>query len=386
MSKIIKVGVDAGNNALKLWVEGEDPVMVPSTYALHFGNATEQFEQADIPIDELLDNIDVTINSKALKHNNLRYYVGETVLGNQIKGNEFEKLSDKSTDEIPVILTLSALAVEAIKRNPTTDMIKMSFDLSVALPVATITQDKAIAHSKRLMGAHEVVYHHPSGRNVTVEVNVEFCKCIPEGAAAAWGVVFDEKGNLSSRQVETNDKLKTINFSDKLLLHIDIGAGTTEIVVTDGVQYKPRMSEGLNYGTKDTINEIIKRWNKEYPRKSINGISEYNEIYFNSEHPRHIDLLAISKIPLRNLAILLSQAIINKIDDLKDDPYTFIYGGGSIILKSHLEEILKSKDRLTNVVFLGNPMYVNARGLLVFALSPVYDASKDTALATKSGK
>lgn len=386
MGKNLKAGADAGNNALKFWIEGEEPVMVPSTYALHFGDATEQFEQAEIPIDKLLENIDVTINSKALQHNNLRYYVGEMVLGNQIKGNEFEKLSDKSTDEIPVILTLSALAVEAMKRNPTKDKIKMSFDLSVALPVATITQAKAIAHSNRLMGSHEVIFHHPSGRNVTVEVNIDFCKCIPEGAAAAWGVVFDENGNLATRQVEINDELTTINFSDKLILHIDIGAGTTEIVVTDGVQYKPRMSEGLNYGTKETINEIIKRWNKLHPRKSINGISEYNEIYFDTEHPRHLELVDMSKIPLRNLALLMSQAIINKIDDLKDDPYTFIYGGGSIILKSHLEEILKSKDRLTNVIFLSDPLYVNARGLLVFALSPVYGASKDAALATKLEK
>lgn len=387
LSKTLSVGADAGNNGLKMWVVGEEEAaMVPSVYSLNYGDTATQFEQADIPVDKLLENLDVTINSKALHENQLRYYVGEIILKNQIKGIEYEKLSNKSTDQMPVIVTLSALAVEAMKRKPVKDNITMSFDLAVALPLATINQASALVHAERFIGTHEVIYHHPSGRNVTVEIIIEFCKCIPEGAAGAWGVVYDEKGAISSRQVEINDEIQTIGFADKQLLHFDIGAGTSELAVTNGVQYMPRLSEGLTYGTKETINEIIKRWNNDNPRKSINGISEYNEIYYNSEHPRHIALVEISKIPLRNLATQLSMVIINKIDDLKDDPYTFIYGGGSTILKSYLEQILKEKGRLTNVIFMNEPMYVNAKGLLIFALSPLFKSAKEAAAKILVGK
>lgn len=384
MGKTRTASADAGNNALKMMIDGNEPIVVPSTYAYNIGDATEQFEQADIPEDKLLENLDVTISSKALNQNNVRYYVGDMVIQNQIKGNEYEKLSDKSTDEIPVILTLSALAVDAMKREPGKDHIKATYDLALALPVVTITQESARKNSERFMGTHEVIFHHPSGRDVTTEVTIVFCKCIPEGAAGAWGVVYDEKGNISYRDVEINDEVKSINFADKLILHFDIGAGTSEVVVTDGVQYKPRMSEGLGYGTKETINDIIKRWNKKYPRKSINGIAEYNDIYFNTEHPRHTDLREESKLALKNLAIQLGKVLIDKIDDMKDEPYTFIYGGGSIIIKSYLEEILRSKGRLKNVIFLNDPINVNARGLLVFALSPLFAKAKKDYLAIPS--
>ncbi|NKR09516.1 hypothetical protein, partial [Escherichia coli] len=65
---------------------------------------------------------------------------------------------------------------------------------------------------------------------------------------------------------------------------------------------------------------------------------------------------------------------------LKDDPYVFIYGGGAAILKEYLQQILKSKGRLTNATFLNNPMYVNARGLLVYTCSPRYQQQKEKEL------
>lgn len=64
----------------------------------------------------------------------------------------------------------------------------------------------------------------------------------------------------------------------------------------------------------------------------------------------------------------------------------FIYGGGAAILKPYLQPILKSKDRMTNVTFLKDPMFVNARGLLVYTCSPRYEQQKERELGvTASG-
>ena len=106
-------------------------------------------------------------------------------------------------------------------------------------------------------------------------------------------------------------------------------------------------------------------------------MAEFNEIYFDSEHPRHNDLKQESQTGMLQLAQQISSAIINKIDDLKDDPYVFIYGGGAAVLKDHLQKILNTKGRSINVIFLGNPIYVNARGLLVYTCSPRYDQQKE---------
>ncbi|MEK4202045.1 MULTISPECIES: ParM/StbA family protein [unclassified Cytobacillus] len=386
MMTILKAGADAGNNGLKLWVKDTDPITIPTVFSYYMGETTELMDMDDIAASDLLENIDVTINSKALTRNGERYIIGEKVLKDNLTPNELEKKSDKSKDEIPVIVTLSGLAIDAIKKNYGQDNIEVSYDLSVALPVNTITQESAKNNATRFMGTHEIIFHHPSGRNVYVTLKIEYCKCLPEGAAAAWGVVFDENGKVTERKIEIGDKIMKVDFTNKTLLHFDIGAGTTEIVVTEGVKYNPKLSEGLNFGVKSTINEIIKRWNRNNPRKSIDSMAEFNEIYFDPEHPRHNDLVAESKTGLLQLSTQISSSIINKIDDLKDDPFVFIYGGGAAILKPYLQPILKSKDRMTNVTFLKDPMFVNARGLLVYTCSPRYEQQKERELGvTASG-
>lgn len=59
------------------------------------------------------------------------------------------------------------------------------------------------------------------------------------------------KGKTIKRKVETTeDKTTEIDFVDKTILSFDIGAGTTEEVVSHGVSFKHKMSRGLPYGVK----------------------------------------------------------------------------------------------------------------------------------------
>lgn len=380
----IKAGVDAGNNSLKLITEGSKPIIIPTVYTLHLGETTELIEMDDIQNNELEDNLDVTINSKALKQNGVRMIVGQKVLDDRHQATELEKKSDKSKDEIPVIVTLCGLAIDAMKRNQGKDRIKVTYDLALALPIGTITKESAHHNAMRYIGTHEVVYHHPSGRDVVVEIVIEFAKTLPEGASAAWGLVYDESGNLISRKVETNNGIKKITFDEKVLLHFDIGAGTTEIVVSKGVQFNPRLSEGLNFGVKDTILDVIKIWNRNNPRRSVDSLAEFNDIFLNTEHPRHNELREAAQTGLMQLANRIGQEIINKIDDMKDVPHVFIYGGGAAILKEYLSKVLMDKGRIQNVVFVNDPVNVNARGLLVYAMSPRYEQMKSAALAASS--
>jgi plasmid segregation protein ParM len=392
MTKVKKAGGDAGNNALKLWIEGQNteqkgnqPIMIPSTYAIYLGDAISSMDLQDTPINKLEDSIDVTISSPALDEK-MRIIVGQKVIEDQLDAIEMEINSDKSTDEIPVLTTLSGLAIDAMREFPEQNKIEVSYDLSVALPIKTITPDKAEKNSKRFMGTHTVIYHHPSGRDVTVVIKIEFCKCLAEGAAAAWGVVYDENGELIERVIETEVTegkeiiTENVTFEDKSQLHFDIGAGTTEIVVTEGVALQFKLSDGLPYGTKSSILDMIKIWNKNNPRKTIDSIAEFNEIYFNPEHPRHNAVVKATAPVLKSLSVKLSKEIINKIDQMKDDPYVFIYGGGAAILKPYLQTILSNRERDTNVIFLKDPVFVNAKGLLVYTCSPRFDQLKQEAL------
>ncbi|PFK20029.1 ParM/StbA family protein [Bacillus cereus] len=379
---ILKAGADAGNSGLKLNVLGLDPLFIPSIYSHHIGEATNILSDEDISVEELENNIDVTISSPTLKANNLRYIIGQKVIDENIKGIEMEKKSDKSKDDLVLLVTLAGLAITAMKKQPNKDKINVTYDLSVALPVATITPQTAQEFVERYMNHHTVKFHHPSGREVVVNIQIEFCKCLPEGAAGSWGIVYDEKGKTIKRKVEaTEDKTTEIDFVDKTILSFDIGAGTTEEVVSQGVSFKHKMSRGLPYGVKETLLDIIKVWNLNNKQKTIDSIAEFNAIYLDSEHPRHIRLKEASRGALLGLANRIATDIINKIDDMKDDPYVFIYGGGAAIVKESLQQILEQKGRLTNVIFLKDPLFVNARGLLVYTCSPRFEELKEKALA-----
>ncbi|HDX9577644.1 TPA: ParM/StbA family protein [Bacillus pseudomycoides] len=384
---ILKAGADAGNSGLKLMVLGQDPLFIPTIYSHHIGETTGILSDEDVDVTESENHIDVTINSSALKTNGLRYIIGQKVIDENIKGIEMEKKSDKSKDDLVALVTLAGLAVSAIKKQPNKNIINVKYDLSVALPVSTITPKTATQYAERYMGNHMVIFHHPSGREVSVNIQVEFCKCLPEGAAGAWGIVYDEKGKTIKRKVEiSEDKVVETDFVDKTLLSFDIGAGTTEEVVSQGVSFKHKMSKGLPYGVKETLLDIITVWNVNNKQKTIDSIAEFNDIYLDSEHPRHTRLKEASRGALLGLANRIATDIINKIDDMKDDPYVFIYGGGAAIVKESLQQILQQKGRLTNVIFLKDPLFVNARGLLVYTCSPRFEALKEKAMTPAGEK
>ncbi|PEY38333.1 peptide ABC transporter substrate-binding protein [Bacillus cereus] len=381
MSILLKAGADAGNNGLKLMVKGQNPIYIPSIYSLYIGETTGLLDEEDVPISEVENHIDVTINSPSLMLNNVRYIVGQKVINDQLKGTEVEKKSDKSTDELMVLTILSGLAIGAMRHSPKLDHINIRYDLSVALPMQTITQEVAAVNAKRYMGNHKVIFHYPDGREVTINVSIEYCKCLPEGASGTWGIVYDEDGNVLKHKVENEKNTTTeIDFVDKTLLSFDIGAGTTEEVVSFGVNFRPQLSKGLSYGVKETLLQIITRWNRKHPTKTIDSITEFNQIYLNEKHPRHEMLVAESQQAFLGLAARVATDIINKIDDMKDDPYVFIYGGGAVIIKNSLQLILKQKGRLKNVTFVENPLFTNARGLLVYTCSPRYREHKQKEL------
>ena len=114
-------------------VKGQDPIFIPSIYALYIGEPTGLLDEEDVSLSELENHIDVTISSPSLMLNNVRYIVGEKVIQDQLKGTEVEKKSNKSTDELMVITILSGLAVSAMRQSPTSSHINIRYDLSVAL-------------------------------------------------------------------------------------------------------------------------------------------------------------------------------------------------------------------------------------------------------------
>lgn len=382
-----KVGADAGNNGTKLEFQGQPSIYIPSNISYYIGsNLSEDLNDQPFDIEKLHEQLDITVSSPALQMKT-RYIVGEKCITDQLEIIEMEENSEKDKSEIPIITTLAGLGVDIIRSNASKIkedkgefFLKGSYDLACGLPIKNITVSKAKELESKYMGTHTLIFHIREDLVIKVEIVIEFCKCLPEGAAAAWGIVYDEKGKLIKHQITVaNNQIVEVTLENRLLLHFDIGGGTVEEVVTQGVVLQTKLSDGLPYGTKKTIQDAISVWNKHNPRKSIDSMLEFNKIYFNSEHPRHNAVVQFFASPLRGLSVRLSTEFVNRIDRLKDDPIIFIYGGGSALLKEFLLPVLEAKN-IENIIFTKNPMYENAKGLLVYALSTRYQQLKEKTL------
>lgn len=391
MIKVKKAGVDAGNNGTKIAIAGSEYIYIPSNISYHMENSiSDDFSETEFNIDTLHENIDVTIFSPALDTKE-RYVVGEKAFRDQLQIIEMEENSEKDKHDIPVVTTLSGLAIDAIRSNvdkidtnKEEVTIKANYDISVALPIKTITKPRAQQLEKKYIGTHIITFHISKSFTIKIEITIEFCKCLPEGAAASWGIVYNEKGELIKHKISTfidvdKEKIEEITLENRMILGFDVGGGTIEKVVTQGVALQARLSDGLPYGTKKTIQETMSVWNRNNPRKSIDSMIEFNNIYFNSQHPRHSAVVDYFSRPLMSLALQLAKDFVDQIDKLKDDPIIFIYGGGAHLLKTYLIKILNDKG-ISNVIYLNDPLYANAQGLLVYTLSPRYDEVKQKTL------
>lgn len=385
--RVEKFGIDNGNVYLKLMKEGkgEEALVIPTVVSLYTGEANDLLEQSDISFEELENNIDVTINSKALKENGLRYIVGNKVLDDDLEAEEMEENSNKAYDDLTAIIGLTGMALKAIKSDYDNNHIDVTYDVGLSLPVNNLSVKIAEEYAERFIGVHEVIYHHPSGREQKVTIKIQYARTLPEGAAGTWGIIYNQDGSLKKWTIKDGDRDIVTDLEHAPILSYDIGGGTMEEVYTEGVVYKPKQSYGYDFGVKQTIAKVIKRWNFKYnPNELIDSISEFNEIYLNKENSRHNKLVKEAEIDLKNLAKRISKIMINKIDSLKTKPVVFVYGGGSVILEAHLRAELERKERLDRVIFLNDPLTVTAKGLMVYACSSRFEELKNTTLGVTS--
>lgn len=390
MAKAIPFGLDTGNGSLKAWSSGmTEGYLIPSVYSKvvevnhHAGTA-----QVDYTPDEIIDNLDITyVATPALAETNQRYFIGKQVAkGFKNDGNETAENSLKYLDKTPALIGLAALAVDAIKRNPNKRKIKINYDLAVALPIKDILH--AELHAKRFQGIHNLIVHQPSGNDIDIVIEVEASFCLPEGAAAAWGVVYDEKGRIIKYSINRDGNVVELDFKNKPLVHADLGAGTTELVYTKGIQYYHELSQPNEFGTKKIINEIRAVWNAnpENMRKQIPSTDAFNRAYYDSTNFRHNALKPLADKMMVQRTEKLGTDLINFYDRFTaqtEEVLPFIiYGGGAILLKDILLKIFTANKLLDVVIFLNDPLFTNAKGLLVYASSPVFAQKKAEMLAS----
>ncbi|MFE8701010.1 hypothetical protein ACFYKX_10310 [Cytobacillus sp. FJAT-54145] len=329
--------VDIGNDSIKafLGVGYNARVLLP--------NVISEVESRDI-VDyekEVLQGLHVQINSGALKNGKGSYAVG--VLATKYKSNdELTSNSEKSESDQPVIMLLTTLAYDtATNTQPDEDgIIDVTYHLSTGLPLAEIKKGKRAAFREKLKKhTHEVTFlQTPQLEGVTVRIRFETVKVNTESYSALVDLTMAEDGSPRNEELEG----KTI------LIH-DIGGLSTDaaIIYGDG-QIDNEASEGMKEGVSPYLDEIIEQVEKKHNVKYFKSRREVVKVITDKGEDRNHIYIKGNRTPIGDDIIKpilgrLAKDEYKLIDRMWNEvpsiQLAYCIGGGSLVLRSQLEEI-----------------------------------------------
>lgn len=354
----------------------------------------EQRPESLIP--DLHNNIIVTIDSPITTG---MFYIGQFALeSGEVVNNIQVGIDNKADIELPIVNTLGQIAVKAIQdyykhtsKAPIDKVLKVSVDMTTALPITQHNKDTAARFEGRFMqGFHTVKVHLGNTYSVDVEIDFEYVKAIPEATPVTFSIQRDLSGNW--RHDEIFDEFKKryngelpINFdgryfADKLLLHVDIGDGTTEYPVTKGNKFLPQFVHGSNHGAGHAIEEALDDFNNsilvpDSPRQFLSDVikDESHKYYERAANSIKKPVEVQTKQIIRNIKQQLAKSR-NMIDAI------VVYGGGSILLRSNLETELNKlcNDREIKLFYVPSDYanVLNVEGLGIFCNSAIFQGLK----------
>ncbi|MBX8945896.1 ParM/StbA family protein [Lysinibacillus sp. K60] len=389
-----KAGVDGGNGETKMYFEGVDEGLAIPTAELILLNANSKSKGNFLANDvvtpkNIHEHLDITfLSSKALSKSNERYLIGKrTLKALGAKPKETPKHAQKHTSEIVARTVLAGLLVDAIRNNPESKTITAHYDLNLALPLNQIDEEAFQKHAERFIGTHEMKFHYPNGEEILVTIVVEFAMTLPEGAIGGYAIVYNLDGTPKIYEIleedENGNQVKTeVTFEDRELLMGDIGAGSLDCAVMFGVDFDYENSEGFELGTKESVNKIRTEWNKLQKQDQINSLTQFTEIYSNTEIFNSAKLQNFSTMYLNDDAIVIADSLKSIYEKMPSRARIVLYGGGAILYKNALIPLLEEYS--DKVIFAPDPKFITAKGLLIFALTPAFEEIKNNYLEALS--
>lgn len=379
-SKTRKAGIDAGNGSAKFNFDGVvEGLAIPTANQRVLRDTSKGafLNTTRVTPENIQDHLDITfVSSKALSKTNERYYIGKRCLKDLSSiPDETETEAKKHESEIVARTALAGLVVDAIRLNPEKKQITQNYDLTLALPLNSVDQEAFIKHSERFIGTHELKYHYPNGQTVDITIVIEYAMTLPEGAIGAYAIIYNRDGSFKKYSVTVGEEKKEITLENHELILGDIGAGTFDVAVMNGLDFDFENSRCENLGTRKTIDKIRAEWNTNN-KDQLGSLLKFNEVYSDANDENSLKLQQFSLKFLESDANIIAKVIQDTYRKMHTRTRIFIQGGGQLLFKNALIPLFTQLDYINNVHFTPNPVFVNAEGLLIFALSNDFELIK----------
>lgn len=384
---------DLGYSSVKGVIDGKSYHMPSVMAILRQQDLYDPTPLKDVDSDYLknmVNHIDVTIQSPIVKQSG-RILVGQAALDSHLSLTSLDvnDLQGKSEMDMSLILSLSLLASNILSEHYTKtgkiENCQADVFMATALPVLEGKQNDTLTKYRDKFKNHEhVVTFHNFDKLISVTINFSDVIVALEGETAQYRIssandsfkklLFDDfkKHYGTDLGISADDLVSATNT-----LHLDIGEGTTDIVVFENGRVNAHASSSLTKGYATALQGSIE--DLQAKRLNINSIADLRELLHTKPTAMTRNRIKIAKDSVEEQLDSLAQAVLDGLSmSLKKLPnieVIYVYGGGSIELERHLRTKLMEKTRNfaggfdIPVVFI-NPkvaQFMNVTGLELIA-------------------
>ncbi|MCT3034235.1 ParM/StbA family protein [Pediococcus parvulus] len=372
-NSVMTVANDLGYGAVKMQVDDEF-VLAPSVLAVEreqdltspveFDNEEEQ----DQYMDQLLNQLDVTVSSSAVKRQG-RFFVGQAAVESQLPLTMFDvnDFTGKADDDLALILTLSLIAGKRVKEayfanEDLSSNLKVTVNMATALPINEGKQAgvKERYQQKYVNQRHQVTFHNFADP-ITVDITFRRVYVALEGETAQLFIRYANpalKEALASDFKENYPELaKQVTIDDVInadnLLGIDIGEGTTDLVSIINGRANATASSSLAKGYGNVLQQAIDVLQAQQmnfdSRTALQGYLSSTVSPFAKKHQARVQAVVYQQ--LEPFADQIVDAVSKTMRTTgAQTELVFVYGGGAIpmLSQSQLRNKLVAKLRNFN--------------------------------------
>ncbi|EDT15885.1 TPA: ParM/StbA family protein [Clostridium perfringens] len=343
------------------------------------------------------------------------YFIGSYALQSGLKtvGLNIDVDEDKMKNPITVISTLGYAAAQAVKER-VLDLEKslgrpfaiedidsigdldLKVDLTTSLPARIYSLDKADTLASKFKNKEfKLKIYVPNNKFVNVKIKFNNVGVVSEGVTTVY-YLANIKNNIFDEFNKNNDDVKIDNEffrnPNNTILHVAIGAGTTEYPRTNGYDWDDVYKTGSKNGTGHAIKDALKVLDKIDGTQNIRNPKAIERILKNKgkekDGTKNLFYNEIKKSLTMPLMTQVDEIMDHIIEELNRGPQislVVIYGGGSILMKPILKKRIMELQETRRLKFLYIPeeyaVNLEAYGLYTLVSSP--DFAGNSSLRSK---
>lgn len=379
---LLKVGNDNGNSEHDIKINNK-LICQPNVFAKVRKLPNLDEVNKEYVLNNIDDNLIITCEDPVGI-----YYIGNYSLKSSQKVRSIEVGIDnnKINSDIVIVNTLGQIAGYAAAEyykteNNFDDTIKVSVDMTTALPVSDYSHKTALEFSNKFLGKIHRVTVHVGNIQARVEIKFDFVKVIPEGVTTVFALRKSENIIFDEHNKKYEDNLNSSFFENARVLHVAIGEGTTELPITKGIEFNPEFIKGIKNGIGHAIDKTLEEFKL---LKGLNKFSrqDYSNVLIDESHKFYTIATELIEQYIEDEAEeilhhtkLEIQKANNEID------IVCVYGGGSILMRKELEDKLRTFCNRAEIKLLyideKHAITLECEGLYNFTNSKIFEMLKN---------